>query len=99
MHPLAGQGVNVGIQDVAGMSMILLDAWKKKKDLGSTTILRQYERSRRAENTPILATVNGFQRLFGSDDPVLTWARNSGMKLTQNIPILKNQIMRQAMGL
>jgi len=99
MHPLAGQGVNVGLQDVAALSEILLKAWSKNTDIGSISNLRQYERSRRAENTPILATVNGFQRLFGSRDPVLTWARNSGMKLTQNIPMLKNQIMRQAMGL
>lgn len=99
MHPLAGQGVNVGILDVVAISDILLKACLQKKDIGSTLILRRYERSRRAENISILATVNSFQRLFGSDDPVLTWARNSGMKLTQNIPLLKNQIMRQAMGL
>ncbi|MFV1983217.1 MAG: UbiH/UbiF/VisC/COQ6 family ubiquinone biosynthesis hydroxylase [Thiohalomonadales bacterium] len=99
MHPLAGQGVNVGIQDVAALSGILLEAKLQKKDLGSTAILRRYERSRRAENTPMLATVNGFQRLFSSNDPALTWARNTGMKLTQNIPMLKNRIMRQAMGL
>jgi len=99
MHPLAGQGVNVGLQDVVGMSEILLAALEQKKDIGSNLVLRQYERSRRAENTPILATVNGFQRLFGSDDPALTWARNTGMKLAQSIPMLKNQIMRQAMGL
>ncbi len=99
MHPLAGQGVNVGLQDVAAMTSILSDANSRNKDLGATPTLRQYERSRRAENTPMLATVNGFQRLFGSDDPVLSWARNTGMKLGHNIPILKNQIMRQAMGL
>jgi len=99
MHPLAGQGVNVGLQDVAAMTSILSDANSRNKDLGATPTLRQYERSRRAENTPMLATVNGFQRLFGSDDPVLSWARNTGMKLSHNIPILKNQIMRQAMGL
>jgi 2-octaprenylphenol hydroxylase len=99
MHPLAGQGVNVGLQDVAAMAGILSDAVKQQKDPGSKSILRQYERSRRAENIPMLATVNGFQRLFGSDDPALTWARNTGMKLTQNSSMLKNQIMRQAMGL
>jgi len=99
MHPLAGQGVNVGIQDVIAMSDILIEACSQKKDPGSTSVLRRYERSRRAENTPILATVNGFQRLFSSDDPTLTWARNNGMKITQNSLFLKNHIMRQAMGL
>ncbi len=99
MHPLAGQGVNVGIQDVVALSNIITEALEQQKDPGATLVLRRYERSRRAENAPILATVNGFQRLFGSHDPGLTWARNHGMKVTQNIPLLKNQIMRQAMGL
>ncbi len=99
MHPLAGQGVNVGIQDVVALTNILTDAVSQQKDPGATLTLRRYERSRRAENAPMLATVNAFQRLFGSHDPGLTWARNNGMKLTQNIPMLKNQIMRQAMGL
>jgi len=99
MHPLAGQGVNVGIQDVISMSRFLIEAWLKKKDLGSEPILRRYERCVRAENAPMLAIVDGFQRLFGSEDPGLSWARNTGMTLAQNIPMLKNHIMRQAMGL
>lgn len=99
MHPLAGQGVNVGIQDVVALSDIVFEAQQQQKDFGTTALLRRYERSRRAENSPMLSTVNGFQRLFGSTDPGLTWARNLGMKITDSIPSLKNQIMRQAMGL
>ncbi|VAW97823.1 2-polyprenylphenol hydroxylase [hydrothermal vent metagenome] len=97
MHPLAGQGVNVGIQDVIALSAMLFDAHLQQKDLGAIALLRRYERSRRAENSPMLSAVNGFQRLFSSTDPNLTWARNLGMKFTDSIPVLKNQIMRQAM--
>lgn len=99
IHPLAGQGVNLGMADVATLAEVLQDALVAHQDIGSMAVLRRYERWRKAENQTMLAAADGFKRLFGSELSTLRWARNMGMELLYKLPPIKNLIMRYAMGL
>ena len=97
IHPLAGQGLNLGLQD-ARVLAALLGAREPVRDAGDARLLRRYERSR-AE--PILAMdlmVDGLFRLFGAQGEWLARARNAGLNLTGRIPVIKNLLMRQAMS-
>jgi 2-octaprenylphenol hydroxylase len=96
VHPLAGQGLNLGFQDARELVAVLA-AREPMRDLGEQRLLRRYERNR-AE--PILATqvmVEGLFRLFGAAGPATSKLRNAGLNLTDRLPVLKNLLMRQAM--
>lgn len=97
IHPLAGQGVNLGLLDAAVLADVLLQAGHKEP--GSITLLRRYERWRKGDNLLTLATMDGFKRLYGNQTTPLPWLRNTGMTLLNAMPPLKRQLMRQAMGL
>ena len=99
IHPLAGQGVNLGLADVASLAEVLLDAHAAGRDIGSSKVLRRYERWRRADSLALLVAMDGIKRLFGSDMPALRWLRNFGLSLTHKAAPVKNQIVRSAMGL
>jgi len=97
IHPLAGQGLNLGLQDARVLAELLGER-EPVRDAGDARLLRRYERSR-AE--PILAMdlmVDGLFRLFGAEARWLARARNAGLNLTGRIPVLKNLLMRQAMS-
>jgi len=99
IHPLAGQGVNLGLLDAAALSEVLGDASEKGHDIGAYHVLRRYERWRKGDNLLIMAVMDGFKRLFGSSiDPVRS-IRNLGLNLTNAMMPVKNQIMLRAMGL
>jgi ubiquinone biosynthesis UbiH/UbiF/VisC/COQ6 family hydroxylase len=96
IHPLAGQGLNLGFQDARELASVLA-AREPMRDLGDERLLRRYERQR-AE--PILAMdvmVEGLFRLFGAAGPAAGGLRNAGLNLTNHLPVLKNMLMRQAM--
>ena len=99
IHPLAGQGVNLGLADAASLAEVIVDARSKREDVGAHKILRRYERWRKGENLAMLSTMDGFKRLFGSKQPLMKWLRNTGLHLTNSTSPLKNMIMRQAMGM
>ena len=97
IHPLAGQGLNLGLQDARALAGVLA-ARVPGTDLGELRLLRRYERSR-AE--PILSMdfmVDGLFRLFGSRSEALARLRNTGLNLTGQVPVLKNILIRQAMS-
>jgi ubiquinone biosynthesis UbiH/UbiF/VisC/COQ6 family hydroxylase len=97
IHPLAGQGLNLGLQDVRVL-VETLAARSALQDAGDPRLLRRYERSR-AE--PILAmdfVVDGLFRLFGAQGKAAATIRNAGLNLTDRIPVLKNLLIRHAMG-
>jgi len=97
VHPLAGQGLNLGLQDVRALAGVL-SSREVIRDLGDVRLLRRYERSR-AE--PILAMdgiISGLFALFGAGGRTASLARNAGLNLTNRLPVLKNILMRQAMG-
>ena len=99
IHPLAGQGVNLGLADVASLMEIVVDALNNKKDIGDLKVLRRYERWRRAENRSMLLAMDGLKRLFGSELSVVKELRSLGLDITNKITPLKNLIMQQAMGI
>ena len=99
IHPLAGQGVNLGLADVASLMTVIVEALNDKKDIGSLKVLRRYERWRRADNRSMLVTMDGIKRLFGSELSVVQNLRSFGLNITDRITPLKNILMRQAMGL
>lgn len=99
IHPLAGQGVNLGMADAASLAEVLTEAKRNSKDLGSLNVLRKYERWRRADNSSMLVTMDSFKRLFSNDSSLLGWLRNTGMNLLDKTPVVKNIIVKQAMGI
>ena len=99
IHPLAGQGVNLGLKDVRELSDTLLRARASERDIGSLPVLRRYERARKGDNLATMLVMDGFKQLFGSRAAPLRWVRNLGLNLVDAAPPIKNQIMRAAMGL
>lgn len=99
MHPIAGQGLNMGIRDVAALVELLAEALRLGLDIGSPTVLARYERWRRFDNHLMLAATDGLNRLFANDLTPLRWARNVGMAAVDRIAPLKRAFVRQAMGL
>ncbi|WP_447927559.1 UbiH/UbiF/VisC/COQ6 family ubiquinone biosynthesis hydroxylase [Vreelandella sp. EE27] len=98
IHPLAGQGVNLGLMDAAVLAEEVVHAWRRGAPWGELSTLSRFERRRRLDNAAMLALMKGFKGLFGSRLPVLTLARNLGLSgMNQAVP-LKRLIMRQATG-
>ncbi len=99
LHPLAGQGVNLGLLDCEVLSEEIVRASKRSIALGDEQILRRFQRRRRGNNLAMMGLMEGFKRLFGSDDVTLRWLRNEGMGTLNNVPLVKNSLIREAMGL
>lgn len=98
VHPLAGQGVNLGFLDAATLAEVLADARHKDHPLGALSTLRRYERARKGANMGMLAAMDGFKRLFSNKDISLSLLRNLGLNLTDGLWPLKHLIMRRALG-
>ncbi len=98
IHPLAGQGVNLGMADADALARVILKARQQRQDFGVYSVLRRYERWRRADNRLMLVTMDSFKRLFGSQWGPLRWLRNTGLSLTNRLGPIKQAIMRRAMG-
>jgi len=99
IHPLAGQGVNLGLLDAATLAEVILEAVTAGQDVGSLKVLRRYERWRKGDNLLMMGLMDGFKRLFGNTLPPVRLARNLGLNLTDAAGPLKNLIARRAMGL
>lgn len=99
IHPLAGQGVNLGFKDVRELADVLLAARQQRRDIGALSVLRRYERARKGDNLATMLAMDGFKHLFGSQVPPLRWLRNAGLDLVDAAGPVKHLIMRAAMGL
>ncbi len=97
IHPLAGQGLNLGLQDVRALAA-LLGSRESVRSPGDLRLLRRYERSRAEPILTMDAMVDGLFTLFGSDGAAISRLRNGGLNLSDRIPVLKNALMRHAMG-
>lgn len=99
IHPLAGQGANLGYGDVA----VLLEELKRARKLGlnpgDALVLGRYQRRRKAENLIMMAAMEGLKQLFGRDELPLRWLRNQGMNWLNQLAPLKNRLAAEAMGL
>lgn len=99
IHPLAGQGVNLGLLDVNVLAQEIERALTRNIPLNDFSILRRYQRQRLAGNLIMMSAMEGFKRLFGSESLVLTWLRNAGMRQLNSLTELKKIIVKAAMGL
>lgn len=98
MHPLAGQGVNLGLLDAASLAEVMNEAFKSGHDLGSLAVLRRYERWRRTDNLALLTGVDIIKHLFASDKISIQTARSLGMAAAGRFAMLKNIFTRYAVG-
>lgn len=98
IHPLAGQGVNLGFQDVIALTAEIERALQRGIPLQDLSILRRYQRQRLADNLAMMAAMEGFKRLFGQKSLGVTWLRNVGLRVFATVPLLKKFIVRQVTG-
>ncbi|WP_412971355.1 FAD-dependent monooxygenase [Glaciecola sp. MF2-115] len=98
IHPLAGQGANLGLLDVATLAQELATLKQAEKAFHTKKALRPYERWRKAEAAKMIATMEGFKRLFSGKDPALKLARNLGLATANTLPPIKSFFIEQAMG-
>ena len=99
MHPVAGQGMNMGLRDVAALAELLVEAKRLGQDLGDAQILARYGRWRRFDNLLMLGLTDGLVRLFSNDIAPVKLARDVGMAAVNRLPTLKRFFMRHAMGM
>jgi 2-octaprenylphenol hydroxylase len=99
VHPLAGQGVNLGLLDAAALAEVLQEAAAAGLDIGAFRVLRRYERWRKGENLLMLGVLDGLNRLFGSPLTPVRLLRNLGLSLTDAALPVKHLFARRAMGL
>ena len=96
VHPLAGQGVNLGFADAQALAAVL--AQRGPRDCGDPLLLRRYERARREDILAMQWVTDGLQGLFSRSQPVLGWARNAGLSMTNRFTWVKRQLIKNALG-
>lgn len=99
IHPLAGQGINLGLQDVAALAQELIRASERGRPLGQLEVLARYQRRRKGENLLMMGAMDGFKRLFEQQALPVRWLRNAGMRGVAQLLPLKQRLMRHAMGI
>ncbi len=99
VHPIAGQGLNAGLRDVAALAEVLVEARRRGEDPGSADVLARYASWRRFDTALLSFATDGFNRLFSNDNPLLRAGRGLGLSLVGNTPMLRRAFMREAAGL
>jgi len=99
MHPIAGQGLNAGLRDVAALAQVLSEARGRGEDISSELVLRRYEQWRRFDTAALALTTDLTNRLFSNDNPLLRLVRDVGMGAVNAVPSLRRGLMREAAGL
>jgi 2-octaprenylphenol hydroxylase len=99
IHPLAGQGANLGFMDAAALHETLINALLADEDPGDRLVLRRYERWRKGDNMMMLAAMDGIKRLFSNNDRALGRVRSLGLSLVNALPPARKALVRRAMGM
>lgn len=99
VHPIAGQGLNLGLRDVAALAEVLVEARRRGEDPGALDVLERYQRWRRFDATALALGMDAVNRLFSNDNPLLRLARDAGLGIVDALPGLRRGFMRQAAGL
>jgi len=98
IHPIAGQGLNLGLRDVAALAELIVDTHRLGLDLGGAQVLDRYERWRRVDNMLLTAVTDGLNRLFSNDIAPVRLVRDLGLAGVNRLPPVKRFLMRHAMG-
>ncbi|MCG8415245.1 MAG: FAD-dependent monooxygenase, partial [Pseudomonadales bacterium] len=99
IHPLAGQGVNLGLLDVEVLAEELSNGVKAGRAINDPILLSRYQRKRRGHNLGMMWLMEGFKHLFAQQSPPIQWLRNAGLSAVDNMGVIKNQLARRAIGL
>jgi len=99
IHPIAGQGLNAGVRDVAALAQVLAEAARRGEDIGSRAVLGRYQEWRRFDNTTLALATDTFNKLFSNDNSALRMIRNIGMGAIGATPALRRSFIREAAGL
>jgi len=99
LHPVAGQGFNLGLRDVASLAQVVVDAQRQGRDIGQLEVLQGYGRGRRQDTYSTLFFTNTLVQAFSNNFTPLALVRNLGLLATDTVPLLKHALARQAMGL
>ncbi|HVH78015.1 MAG TPA: UbiH/UbiF/VisC/COQ6 family ubiquinone biosynthesis hydroxylase [Stellaceae bacterium] len=98
IHPIAGQGLNIGIRDVAALAEAVIDARRLGLDIGDDSVLERYQRWRRLDAVLLAAVTDGLNRLFSNTIRPVKWARDLGLAAVNRLTPLKRLLMQHAMG-
>ncbi|MGZ8407932.1 MAG: FAD-dependent monooxygenase, partial [Caulobacteraceae bacterium] len=98
IHPIAGQGLNLGLKDAAALAEVLVDALRLGEDIGAETVLDRYARWRRTDNVALTLATDAFDRLFSTDLAPVRFARDLGMAAVNRIGPARRFFMRHAGG-
>jgi len=98
VHPLAGQGVNLGLADAATLATVLIEGMGTGQDLGSLSLLQRYQQQRMLSNIVMMAGIDGLKRIFESSFFPIALARNVGISIANLLPTFKREIKKHAMG-
>jgi 2-octaprenyl-6-methoxyphenol hydroxylase len=96
IHPIAGQGLNLGLKDVAALAEVLIEAARLGEDIGSDLVLERYAKWRRFDNVSTSMVMDGFVRLFSNGNPLLRAVRGVGIGLFNRVPVLRQFVMEDA---
>ena len=99
VHPIAGQGLNLGLRDVGALAQVLIEAQRRGEDIGAADVLERYQRWRRFDSTALALGMDAVNRLFSNDNPLLRLGRDLGLGVVNAVPGLRRGFMRQAAGL
>ena len=99
IHPLAGQGLNLGLRDVGALAQVIVEAARRGEDFARFDVLERYQRWRRFDTTTLALGMDAMNRLFSNDNPALRLGRDLGMAVVQGMPGLRRRFIREAAGL
>ncbi len=99
MHPIAGQGLNAGLRDIAALTQVLDESRRRGEDIGSAPVLARYQQWRRFDTATLALATDMTNKLFSNDNPVLRLGRDLGMGAVNALPVLRRALIREAAGL